>query len=336
MRIRVAVPDRQLDASTLEALLEAVTRAGQRQIQRREAPDLRDALQRGLRWKPESFADGEHFDLPRTAAERGWGDCDDLAPWWAATLRATGEDPRARAVAKKSGPQRWHVQVERGDGRIQDPSVWAGMRSRGSVSGPSLLDLIRRTGIHAPAARPMAKPGDGAMAVVRDNQGQWWCRCDLPWAHAHLASIAPGRTPEGALVRSVSGALLASDGVSPAHAEYADALAADLIARPGRGVVGSLFDSVLDIAKGPLGGAAASLIPGGGIAHSMLSSMLPGGKKAGPGAPPGGGGGGGGPPGGGGGGGRAPGLGSMRGASLPGGGHIAWSPHTLGPIIVRF
>lgn len=330
MRIRVAVPDAQLDGSTLDALLEAVTRAGHRQILKGAAPDFRKALKRlNIRWKPEAFADGEHFDLPATVAARGWGDCDDLGPWYAASLRASGEDPLARAFASKSGPQRWHVRVRRGDGRIQDPSRAAGMGA--NVSG--------EVGVLAMPARALAMPGDAAIAVVRDPRlRQWWTRTDLPWGKlAHLVSIARAPTPEGALARSVMGALETSDGASPAHAEYLDAIAADLLARPRKSEVGFL-GKVLDIAKGPLGGAAASLIPGGGIAHSMLSSMMPGGGKGGgkkgapppmppaPSAPP------------------APGRGGasmpmrppMQNASLPGGGHIAWSPHTLGPIIVRF
>jgi len=234
VRVRLAIPDRILDASTLDALLEATTRAGQRQIERGEAPDVRAAIKRGLRWRPERFVDGEHFDLPVEANARGWGDCDDLAPWLAASLRASGEDPRAEAVASKSGPTRWHVRVKRGNGEIQDPSAWAGMNH--SVSGPA-------AGVHALAASPLAMPGDGAVALLNDGR-RWWSRCDLPWADSHVACVSPGATPDAALENAVTGALDCSDGCSPEHAEYVGALTADLLSESQRG---GLLEEVLGV-----------------------------------------------------------------------------------------
>jgi hypothetical protein len=342
MRIRLAIPDRIMDADTLDALMEATTRAGVRQLKRGEAPDVRDAIRKGLRWRPERFVDGEHFDLPVEANQRGWGDCDDIAPWLAASLRASGEDPRARAVARRSGPTRWHIRVRRGNGQIVDPSRWAGMGQ--TVSGPE-------PGIHALAARPFAMPGDGAIALMPDRRRRlWWGRCDLPWMRSHLASVAPGNTPDAALYHAVAGAIDCSDGCSPEHAEYADALTSDLLANPRKqsvGFLGGLLKSAGGLMKSPLGQMASSLIPGGSMVANLAGGLLGGGK---------GGGGGlgsmlGGLMGGGGeeGGGAAPaaaaaapggmpmgggGGGGGYQSSLPGGGHIAWQPQ--GPIIIRF
>src|SRR6267142_3402681 len=257
MRVRVAVPDHLLDAGTLDALLEAVTRAGARQIARREAPDFRTMLRRGLvKWKPEHFTDGEHFDLPALTSRRRWGDCDDLGPWLAASLRASGDDPRARAVARRSGPNRWHVRTELGNGQIVDPSRWAGMGRRASVSG-------EEPSIRALGAAPFAMPGYGAIGVRRGPHGVWWARCDLPWADSHLASIFPGVHPESALMHAVQGALSCSDGCSPEHAEYADQLATDLLSRPTK--VGSIFGSIANLVKG----AATSALHGGPLGAAL-------------------------------------------------------------------
>ena len=256
MRVRVAIPDELLDASTIDSLLEATTRAGTRQILAGQAPDIRAALKRGVKWKPEPFLDGEHFDLPAVTARRGWGDCDDLGPWGAASLRASGEDPGARSRAVRSGPNRWHAVTQLSDGRIVDFSRAAGMRRRARVSG-----LADEPGVRAPAARPMALPGDAAIAVKRDGQGLWWCRCDLPWGTGHLASAAPARAPDDAVRRAVQGALWSSDGCSAPHRKYAHELAGSLLAHPGErrgifaGVVSGASSSVVGALLAP-GGAA--------------------------------------------------------------------------------
>ena len=341
MRIRLAIPDRILDADTLNALLEATTRAGVRQLARGEAPDVRAAIKQGLRWKPERFVDGEHFDLPLEANKRGWGDCDDLAPWLAASLRQSGEDPRAVPFAVRSGPTRWHIKVRKGNGAVLDPSRWAGMSH--TVSGPN------GAGVHALAARPFALPGDAAIALLPDRKRRcWWGRCDLPWNASHIASVAPGVSPDAALYHAVSGALDCSDGCNGEHAEYADAIASDLLANPRKqsvGFLGGLLKSAGGLLKSPLGQAASSLIPGGSMVANLAGGLLGGGKGGGGGGLLGGllgggdeGGGGAAPaaaaaaPGGG-----MPGMGGGGGgyqSSLPGGGHIAWAPH--GPIIIRF
>jgi hypothetical protein len=204
VRIRLAIPDHLVTPQTLEAALEATTLANESSIARGEIPPLTEAIRKGLRWKPEPFLDGEHFDLADVVARRNWGDCDDLAPWLAGELRATGEDPDARPRVYQSGPNRWHVVVETGDGQILDPSIWAGMR-RGKGGE-------ERAGVAGVTARPMAPPGTGAL-VVMPHRGEWWGRCDLPWPNAagHIASHARAATPDLALMHALDGAIQCGD-----------------------------------------------------------------------------------------------------------------------------
>ena len=195
MRIRLSIPDRHVDRETLDAALEATTRVAERQIRSGEAPDVRELIEsRAVRWAPENFTDGEHFDIPTTFAKRGTADCDDLAPALAASLRASGEDPGAFATAYQSGPRTWHCVVQTSDGRVLDPSRWAGMK-RGGVSGA--------------LQRPMALGGDSGIAVVPCGNG-WAARCDLPWPDdgRHWTSIAKSPDAMRAMARAVIGATM--------------------------------------------------------------------------------------------------------------------------------
>lgn len=199
MRIRLAIPDRLVTPEALEAALEATSLANEQAIIRGEVPPLTEAIRKGVKWKPEPFLDGEHFDLSHQVAARGWGDCDDLAPWLTGELRATGEDPGARSRVYKSGKDRWHVVTETSDGKILDPSKWAGMGKR---SSPSVVGVVGVT------ARPFARPGEGALCCV-PHQGHYWSRVDLPFPDAagHIASHARAATPEESLHRAIAGAI---------------------------------------------------------------------------------------------------------------------------------
>ena len=136
MRIRIAVPEKHVNASILDAALEATTRANEAALKAGDAKPISPFIKAGrVRWKPEPFTDGEHFDLSRQVVERGWGDCDDLAPAYAAELRYTGRDPGARAVVRRSGPNLWHAVTLLSDGTVKDPSRSAGMQL--SVTGPA-------------------------------------------------------------------------------------------------------------------------------------------------------------------------------------------------------
>ena len=180
MRIRLAVPDELDDQdrkAALDAALESVTRTVAGMVRAGAAPPAAGHIKSGrVRWQPEPPGD-EHFDLPATIIRRGWGDCDDLAPWHAGSLRAGGIDPGARAVVKKSGPKRWHALVRRSDGSIEDPSLHAGMHS---VSGmPNNL-----VGAYAPIQPPMSADGRLCLAICpsRDprHPNVWFARCDVP------------------------------------------------------------------------------------------------------------------------------------------------------------
>lgn len=73
----------------------------------------------------------EEFAAIPAVIERGWGDCDDLAPWRCAELRENGEAAKVRIQWKKnvaSGQKLFHIVVRRADGRIEDPSLLLGMR----------------------------------------------------------------------------------------------------------------------------------------------------------------------------------------------------------------
>lgn len=340
MRIRLAIPDKHIDESILNAALETSTRANQRLLAAGEAPTIREAIQGGVRWKPEPFTDGEHFDLSSLVAQRGWGDCDDLAPWLAAEMRLRG-DPGATAIVKRSGPSRWHALVKDGQGKILDPSVWAGMKRRADLSGTSIQ-------------KPMAARGHGQSVVMPIVSGGWAGRTDLPVDGCHVSGMSFGATPEDALLLSARGAALAGLGYGYRQDELdrlGDMLAGlcgDVQEEETVGFLDSLLDTAGSLVKTalPVASAVAPFIPGIGpvaaaalpAAGSLLSSLL--GKKGGaPGAAPGDGGPGGGapstiptwtaPP-------ARPGGEPMQAFPMPGGGHVAYNPSQPGPIIVRF
>lgn len=317
MRIRLAVPDRYCDAGVIGAALEAVTRANEAMIADGAAPTSDELLRRGARWAPEPFTDGEHFDLASTIAKRGVGDCDDWAPAHAATLRASGVDPGARAIVRATRPGRWHAVVLRSDGSIEDPSRDAGMgRNRSSVAGA--------------VCAPMSQAGRAAIACL-PHAGRWWARADLPWEgnRTHVVGVASDADPRRALTDAVRGACVVgvSSGVvgddyaamaSAVHDAVRDGANARDLARElrGRGVVAG--DDVLagleDAASvGFLGSLAAPLASAaGGALKGGLGALGFGGGGAG--APAGGG--------------AAPGGGS--------GAPIVTQGTPGGPIIVRF
>lgn len=76
----------------------------------------------GGKWR--TFADV----LNGKGGPAGAGDCEALAPWRAAELRHTGEDPGASVMAYRTGKTKFHAVVLRGDGQLEDPSVVLGMK----------------------------------------------------------------------------------------------------------------------------------------------------------------------------------------------------------------
>lgn len=173
MKIGLTVPSDTVSKRTLDAAVEAATEVAQAQIEAGKVPPLAQAIeQHGVRWSPEANPPGqESFDIPQTVLKRGWGDCDDLAPWWAAELRASNEDPDAFAEVYQSGPKRYHVVVRRGDGTVDDPSKWAGM-GQPEASGIPMRKPLGRTSLvvgfqHAPRGLVRARL-DAAPSVSGD------------------------------------------------------------------------------------------------------------------------------------------------------------------------
>lgn len=271
MRIRLAIPDHLVTPEALEAALEATSLANEQAIIRGEVPPLSDAIKGGVRWKPEPFLDGEHFDLAHQVLGRKWGDCDDLAPWLAGELRASGQDPGAVPRVYKTGKKRWHVVVQTSDGEILDPSKWAGMGKKETGS------------VHGIVATPFARVNGGALCCG-PSHGQWWARCDVPWPDGtgHLASHARARSPERALDNAVQGAIDCGEMIDSPLVDRAHAAREFLLAHPDH--VGSLFGGLL---KG-----AASFVPGGSaalaaakMAKSAAGKLMHGGGSKKPGVP---------------------------------------------------
>jgi hypothetical protein len=133
MQITIGLGDiRLMKASRYQAhlvrpFLHALTMANRVLLRTHHVPKIYEA---GVRWQNEP-ADGspEEFASCFVVISRGWGDCDDLAPWRCAELREAGENARIRITwrKKRSGMRVYHVLVRRGDGSIEDPSALLGM-----------------------------------------------------------------------------------------------------------------------------------------------------------------------------------------------------------------
>jgi hypothetical protein len=295
MRIRIAVPDAHVTPEVLNAALEATTAANHAMLESGDAEPISHAIRTGaVKWKPEPFTDGEHFDLSDTMQKRGWGDCDDLAPALAAELRATGRDEGARAIVKRSGPNLWHAVTQLSDGRIVDPSKAAGMGgrdgSRYALNGTSVMGLV----------------SEGAVLGLRPHGGGWASRCDLPMQHSDGAicgvAIAPSALDaisdaiEGAIIVGGTSHLVDPDDIARALAVQAACAGEDfgdclhtLRNRMSGDELGSIFSSISKGLKSALPMAANFIpIPGAGLAAQMATKLIPGGGgHGGGGAPPG-------------------------------------------------
>lgn len=207
MRINVAVPEAQVTKPVLDAALESVTRLNEQLLQNGSVPTFRRALNKqGVRWRPEPPGE-EHFDHAGVVQRRNWGDCDDLAPWHAASLRATGEDPEAVAVVRRSGPTRWHAYVERSDGTTEDPSREAGMgkRPEGVVGAvlPLMYAPVELQGVGGDADSVIVRPSIAARPVERG----WQARVDVPWHESARGLRVPSDLALTTLSSDVDGAI---------------------------------------------------------------------------------------------------------------------------------
>ena len=199
MRIRVAVPEEHVSAPVIDAALEAVTRLDESLIRSGQSPTSHELISQGARWRPENMGD-EHFDHGGTIAARGWGDCDDWAPLHAATLRAEGSDPGARAVVYPSGPSTFHAVVQRSDGTIEDPSAAAGMPTKSKVVGESIEvyacdphDGRVYQGQLLPTVGPLSMHCGPQLSVrgckVIGGQTLFEGRCDMPMSGSPLVGV---------------------------------------------------------------------------------------------------------------------------------------------------
>lgn len=206
MRLGIAVPERHVKKDILDAALEATTRLDHHMIAA-GSPTFKEAGHRVV-WRPEPPGQ-EHFDHVNLGLQRGWMDCDDLAPWHAASLRYTGEDPRAYAEVLKSGPKSWHAIVRRGNGKIDDPSKWRGMgRRRGrGISGGSILPLLEMaSNVGAFSMHPR-------VALTELPSGIWEARADLPYNYIPWSRNAPGMDPEDVAMATLHRSPVASQAI---------------------------------------------------------------------------------------------------------------------------
>jgi len=311
MRLNIAVPEAHVDAPVLDAALESVTRLNESMLDKNEIPSFERGLKHGVKWQPEPPG-GEHFDHGRQVLERGWGDCDDLAPWHAASLRHSGEDPGARAVVRKSGKKMWHAVVQRTDGSIDDPSRRAGMGQPHEYAGATVPLM------HAPVSGVNGAYIIRPQLALRPVYGGYQARADLPWHYREDADAKPSPTDYAmvslhsspvastALVGAIMGAIEVGEAAGIADPEHLDRLCciADHLegydhdelehiygtehADAAVQLVGSFFGKLKNIASKGLRLAApmASFVPGvGPIASSALQHMIPSGGGGHSGAP---------------------------------------------------
>jgi hypothetical protein len=201
VRLKIAIPEPHVSKPVLDAGLEAVTRLNEQMLAAGEIPTFERGLRYGIRWRPEPKGD-EHFDSADKVIGRKWGDCDDLAPWHAASLRQSGEDPAAKAVVRRSGPKMWHAVVQRGDGSIDDPSKRAGMAP--GVTPGVFGEGFDVVGISGAVCPPMIQPEYSSVVgayivrpqiALRPFYGQFQARADLPWNwREHMAMDEPNKT----------------------------------------------------------------------------------------------------------------------------------------------
>lgn len=311
MRVNVAIPEAHVDAPVLNAALEATTRLNESMLKSGEIPTFETGRKYGIRWRPEPPG-GEYFDHAKLVMGRKWGDCDDLAPWHAASLRHSGEDKRAKAIVTKSGPKRWHAVVRRGDGTIDDPSKRAGM-------GPGVKPGHR--GATLPLMAPPSAVVGGAYIMrpqlaLRPKNGAWQSRTDIPWnwqkgpndpitpGNIAMATLHTAPVASTALTGAIEGAIELACCGGYALEGHLDRLSAIVDCLDGADwrelqsiygnadadaavqVVGSFFGKLAKAASKamPIVSKAVQFVPGvGPIASSALdvaTKLIPAGPKA--------------------------------------------------------
>lgn len=264
MRVNVAIPEAHVSRPVLDAALEATTRLDETLLAKGVVPPFRKAVN-AVRWKPEPPGD-EHFDHAAVVLGRGWGDCDDLAPWHAASLRASGEDPGAKAFVKKSGPNRWHAVVRRSDGSVDDPSREAGMGQTNGVLGGALPMMMQPSSVVGGEVGTYLMRPQLALRPIFDRAGQpeaWESRADLPW------HWVPGKSPADVAMVSLHASPVSSQAVTGACQGLIDL-----------GEANDVDDDILDraaaIADGCDGASYEDLEDQYGPEHALAASQIVG------------------------------------------------------------
>lgn len=108
-------------AACVEAVLEGIVLADVVLIQYGTVPAFPHDV-KGVRYQLEPPGE-EDWKLALGVIRDGWGDCEDLACWCAAGLRASGQDPAARVRVVRTGRGKLHAVVQCGDGTFWDPSI---------------------------------------------------------------------------------------------------------------------------------------------------------------------------------------------------------------------
>jgi hypothetical protein len=299
MRVNVAIPEAHVTKPVLDAALESVTRLNEQLLQEGKAPTFQDALKKqGIQWKPEPPGQ-EHFDHAGIVAHRGHGDCDDLAPWEAASLRVTGTDPGAKAVVVRSGPHMWHAIVERSDGSHADPSKAAGMLRHHGYHGATLPLMAQSSAVVGGHWEP--RPTLALRPFPRGFQA----RVDVPWyspggvsgeemtpTDYAMTALHSAPVASQALVGACCGAIELAEAGGYANPEHLERLAAvadacqgcppdELVHRYGpqhalaaQQLVGSFFGDVFKAATAPLKAAVAPIKAAANfVRHPSLSSL---------------------------------------------------------------
>lgn len=265
MRIKLAVPENRVEKPILDAALEATTRLNESMIKHGDVP-LFGKAKKHIHWKPEPQGD-EHFDHAGLILKRKWGDCDDMAPYAAASMRATGQDPGARAVVKRSGHKRWHAVVKRSDGSYRDPSKETGMRPGiapgvfGAVCG-SLAGPVEVGGSYIAMPRLAVRPKRNP---VTSEIEAWQARADLPWhwsptdspTDVAMASLHASPVADQAIVGALAGALEIAE-----VSGYVDGDTMDCAEAVGWVCGGASYDEVADEYGEEIAGEAFELVDG--------------------------------------------------------------------------
>jgi hypothetical protein len=247
--LRLAIPEEHVSADVLNPMLEASTRLAQRMIRNGQVPLFDEALKKGqVKWAPEPPG-AERFDHPLKVIGRGWGDCDDLAPWQCASDRETGKDPGCKSFVRKSGPGLWHAVTKMSDGSVRDPSREAGMGSHSEGIGAAVVGAM----FHGPAVVGGESRPYVAFRRVVNSKGEvgYDARVDLPWkdspGHA-FSAFARKRDPRKAVIDAIVGSCLvgaASGAASREHVARLDAIASLIDGQDPRKLIHELGESAV-------------------------------------------------------------------------------------------